>query len=216
MKVAVIGAGVVGITTAIHLQDNDCDVTIFTKDNPLKTNSDSAIAVWYAPCDARFDLQELCIQSLNQLKMLSKQADTGVSLVEMRYLFKDEDEYRESAFSKCECVNALEIKPESPGREVTKSEYDFSVRASVPLMDVNIYRPYLLKRFENAKGVVRQNKISSSHTLADDFDLIVNCSGWEACELTQDSHVFPARGQQGLHLVWSLRQFQINIRNLFQ
>lgn len=45
-KVAVIGAGVIGLTSAICLQDAGYQVTIITKEMPQDTTSSAAGAVW--------------------------------------------------------------------------------------------------------------------------------------------------------------------------
>lgn len=63
--------------------------------------------------------------------------------------------------------------------------------------DVNKLLPYLLQRFKNAGGVVRQGKIQSLNDKeVKEFDLVVNCTGLGARELiVGESDLQPIRGQ---------------------
>src|SRR5258708_23752509 len=45
--VVVIGAGVVGLTTAVQLLEHGCKVEVWTRDDPLATTSAVAAAIWY-------------------------------------------------------------------------------------------------------------------------------------------------------------------------
>lgn len=56
--------------------------------------------------------------------------------------------------------------------------------------------PWLTKRFLEAGGEVRKRKIHTLCELIDDeYDLIINCSGFGARELVGDNAVVSIRGQ---------------------
>ncbi|MDA0754312.1 MAG: FAD-dependent oxidoreductase [Candidatus Marinimicrobia bacterium] len=45
-KIAVIGAGIIGLSTILKLNQNGYKVELFTKDDPTETNSSYAGAIW--------------------------------------------------------------------------------------------------------------------------------------------------------------------------
>jgi D-amino-acid oxidase len=47
--VAVVGAGVIGLTTAVQLAEAGWNVHVLTKDLPMRTTSAAAGAIWAAP-----------------------------------------------------------------------------------------------------------------------------------------------------------------------
>ncbi|WP_126322829.1 FAD-dependent oxidoreductase [Candidatus Rickettsiella viridis] len=69
-KIAVVGAGIIGITNAVRLLQEGFSVTVFTKDEPLETNSDAAVATWYTPDDSKPKLQKYCLESLSKFNEL--------------------------------------------------------------------------------------------------------------------------------------------------
>lgn len=109
-SVGVIGAGIIGITNAIYLQQNGFPVTVLTKEDPLKTNSDAAVATWYAPDDSPPTLQRLCIDSLGQFRALAKEPASGVQIIKTVYYFSNTESFKSSAFSKEELKTALKLE----------------------------------------------------------------------------------------------------------
>lgn len=51
------------------------------------------------------------------------------------------------------------------------------------------------KHFIKNGGSLIRKKITDFKELSDDFDVIINCSGLEAKELTGDDSLVPVRGQ---------------------
>ncbi len=90
-KIAIIGAGVIGITNAIVLLEQGFSVTVFSKDQPLDTNSDAAIATWYAPDDERSLLRQLCFDSLPKFSELSQLPESGVQIIPMLNYLNNEE-----------------------------------------------------------------------------------------------------------------------------
>ncbi|TLY48271.1 MAG: hypothetical protein E6K54_02045 [Gammaproteobacteria bacterium] len=67
--------------------------------------------------------------------------------------------------------------------------------AMVPLINPVFYRPYLLKKFKDLKGELKEESINSLDTLMQLYPIVINCSGWEAKYLADDGLVYPIRGQ---------------------
>jgi hypothetical protein len=52
-----------------------------------------------------------------------------------------------------------------------------------------------LKKYLKLGGELKIKAIHSLTELVDSYEIIVNCAGWEAKQLTEDSKVYPVRGQ---------------------
>jgi D-amino-acid oxidase len=195
LKVAIVGAGVIGITNAICLLEKGFNVTVFTKDDPLKTNSDAAVATWYIPDDSRPLLQQLCLDSLLKFGELSASPDSGVQKIPMIYYFKSEDDFKQSAWAKESLMELLDITPNLPEGHIRKKDFPIAVSARVPLVDPNIYRPFMLNKFAQLGGELELKTISSLTALTNSYDIVINSAGWESKYLTNDANVYPVRGQ---------------------
>lgn len=194
-KIVVLGAGIIGITSAIKLLENGFAVTVLSKDEPFQTNSDSAVATWYAPDDVKPCLQVLCLESLVYFDALSKEPTSGVQRISMVYYFKDEHAFQQSVWSNASWKNLLNISDQLPEDFIKHDMFTKAVAAKIPLIDINIYRPFLLKKFMQLGGQFIIKKIHAWQDLGDDWTMIINCAGWEAAFLTQDNEVYPVRGQ---------------------
>ncbi|TLY48272.1 MAG: FAD-binding oxidoreductase [Gammaproteobacteria bacterium] len=87
-KVAIVGAGIIGMTNAIVLLENKFDVTVYTKDDPLTTNSDAAVATWFAPDDKNPILQQHCLESFVKFEELLEKKPPGVYKIKQMVFLK--------------------------------------------------------------------------------------------------------------------------------
>ena len=61
----------------------------------------------------------------------------------------------------------------------------------VPIVDMQLYLPYLVRRFESAGGTLTRRSLRALPTEG----IVVNCTGLAARELVGDPSVYPIRGQ---------------------
>lgn len=192
-KVAVIGAGIIGMTNAICLLEKEFDVTIFTKDDPFKTNSDAAVATWYIPDDSKPTLQKLCIESLSIFETLNKIDESGVRKIPALYYFRNENEFNQSAWTKL--ILKPWVKIVDLSSKFARHDFQKVILVQVPLIDPNFYRPFLFNKFQQMGGRLERKKINHFSELINDYDVIINCAGWESKYLVNDDEIFPIRGQ---------------------
>lgn len=92
-KIAVIGRGVCGLSSAIQLADKGYSVDIFSKDEPSKTTSMSAGAYWWQhkayPKERVLKWSKV---SYEEFKILAKTPESGISMQEhYRYCVVPDD-----------------------------------------------------------------------------------------------------------------------------
>ncbi len=187
-KIIVVGAGVVGLTTAIVLLRAGLAVEIIAREATYQTNSAAAAAFWYPyHADPVEKVEKWGAISLKTFKELTRVSNSGV--VVKRFL---------EVMQTADCSpwwadlvdNFVTAKPyEIP--DGYKSGFWFDI----PIIDTTLYLPYLVNCVVGLGGTFRSMHISSWQDLLDETNIIVNCAGMGARELTADRDLHPAKGQ---------------------
>jgi D-amino-acid oxidase len=187
-RVAVIGSGVIGLTSAICLAEAGFEVRIITATMPGGTTSASAGAIWGPFEVAGGDRTQLWArQTLAELLDFTSITDTGVGLVRgiqasEKVTLPPEWSAEVGQFEPC----PVERLPAS---------YLSGWRFSVPIIDMSRHLAYLLDRFQSIGGQIEVRHVEQLGIEARNFAVLVNCSGIGAHELAHDRSVHPARGQ---------------------
>jgi D-amino-acid oxidase len=188
-RVAIVGAGVSGLTCAVVLAENGFEVAILAEQIGDRTDSAAAAAIWY-PYDvgSGSEIVPWALISYGRFLELARHSETGVSLVELRVFSRlgpIEPPKWAQPFATC-ALAADDI----PAAIVS----GFSIR--VPLIETSKYLSYLQTRLTNAGGTVtgaihfeRLQEVDPA------FDLVIDCSGIGARELVPDAAMEPHRGQ---------------------
>jgi len=221
--VAIIGAGVSGLTCGVLFAEHGYRTAIFAKETGQQTTSGAAAALWF-PYDVEPARRVIlwAIDGYKTLVDLSRDSRTGVSIIELRQFSRAGQiqipdwaiplgaqaviPSRPSVFpSEVENGAAGEAatwtgrpKAERTGGERIKSlklfKSGFSLR--VPLMDATIYLDYLANRFVAAGGsVIADVQFERLEDVDHKFDLAINCAGIGARDLLQDVDLEAHRGQ---------------------
>jgi D-amino-acid oxidase len=84
-RVAIIGAGVSGLTCGVLLAEHGHATTIVARETGLNTTSAAAAAIWF-PYDAEPADKVIAwsLETFDVLQELSRDAATGVQMVELR------------------------------------------------------------------------------------------------------------------------------------
>jgi D-amino-acid oxidase len=186
--VAVVGAGVSGLTCAVLFAERGQRTAILAEQIGSGTTSAAAAAIWY-PYDAGPSAEAIvwALETYGTLLDLAHDPRSGVSMLELRKFSRTgEIEIPKWALP----LGARRLRTEIPSAFVS----GFAV--NVPLMDTTIYLDYLARRFRDAGGEIHPNRCFTKLEEVDpEFDLIVNCTGIGARTLVQDFDLEPHRGQ---------------------
>jgi len=187
--VAIVGAGISGLTCAVLFAENGFETSIFAEEIGDETNSAAAAAIWY-PYDVGTgaEIVPWALVSHHHFLGLARQPQTGVSVTELR-VFSRLGPIAPPDWAQSFATRSL-IESEIPSAFVSGFSID------VPLIEPGKYLEYLSARLTNARGSISGGMhFSELEDIDPRFDLIVNCAGIGARELVPDREMEPHRGQ---------------------
>ena len=193
MKITVLGAGISGLATAYILKRSGHDVSILAKEFSPNITSNKAAAFWF-PYHIRNDKRgiEWCRKSYVTYNSFITDIASGVSLKRIIKGVKN---------NVAEDNSWIEYMPEDSCRLVPNSNlpfgYNKAYEAEVPLIETQIFLPWLMEQIEKIGVKIKQQSIKSFEEVTD-ADYIINCCGLGSKDLTDDNELFAVRGQVAL------------------
>ena len=201
-SVAIVGAGVSGLTCAVVFAERGYHTAIFAEEAGQRTTSAAAAAVWF-PYDAEpADIViAWALETYKLLVDLSRDSGTGVSTIEL-HQFSRTCEISipnwaiplgaQRLSSVATGLRPISDRSQRGGHNLFRSGFTLSV----PLTDTTIYLDYLANRFIKAGGEINPNvQFKKLEAVDPTFDLVINCAGIGARELVDDIDLEPHRGQ---------------------
>ena len=200
MKVAVIGGGIIGMSTAYRVKATyqNIDVVVFANKFSPNTTSDGA-AGYLIPHDdhgsEKHMLKKWWLSTLNYANDLlwinDLSASIGLSTVHGYMLF--EEEQADSFDWSSDMYNFRTLKADEIKRfpMSIKTGYTYTVMC----IESAKYIPWLMEKFKALGGQTKLRTINSFIELAEEFDVVINCTGLGAKALTNDDMLVPIRGQ---------------------
>jgi D-amino-acid oxidase len=185
-RVIVIGAGVVGLSCALRLQQAGHQVDVVARDLPLETTSAVAAAMWY-PYRA-FPYERVTAWSAAtyvELQRLSDEAEAGIRMVEGTELHRrrTSDPWWRSAVPALTRVTAM------------PAPYVDGWTFRTPVVEMPAYLRWLAKTLLDTGGTLTRMALTA---MPDQAEVVVNASGLGARLMAGDTSVVPVRGQVAL------------------
>lgn len=187
-EVVIVGCGVIGLTTALTLQELGYKVKIITAQLPAETTSAIAAAIWLPYEVKPYDkVEQWSKESYIKYQSLSAEKTSGVKMIDMTIIIgTEEDAWWKDALPQ-ENIRAASAN-ELP------ANYDMGYILKVPMIETQLHLQYLIDKFENQGGEVVVKKVKDLNAI-DTEAMIINCTGLAAAELTNDKELYPIQGQ---------------------
>jgi D-amino-acid oxidase len=190
MNVMVVGCGISGLSSALWLCREGHAVTIVAKKLPPHTTSNKAAAFWSPYYAEGQRVTAWAKASYEEYETLSLIGESGVTMTRL-HRFKRKEDAEVEDWQSAVPLSAYRSLPDQhlpPG-------YDVGFEVEVPLIETQIFLPWLMDEFNDASGQIVQREIKSLDELKNEADLIVHCSGMDARTLVNDSAMIPVKGQ---------------------
>lgn len=189
-EATIVGAGVIGLTCAVRLQEAGFTVRIVAADPPAATTSAVAGALWMPyrafPQDR---VERWAARSRERFEELRRnEPAAGVGETEFLALLPGGARVPWWA----EGLPPGDVRTAAAGD--LPPGYGSGLFARVPLIEAPRYLAWLERRVHERGGLVERRRLGSLAE-ADDAPLVVNCAGVGAGALADDPTVAPARGQ---------------------
>jgi len=187
-NIGIIGVGITGLTSGLVLQRAGHDVHIVSLEDIKETTSWASGAISYPfGIEQTPRVLDWYLYGNSVLEEMMDDRKAGVSIANWRKL---------SLHDTCEVPFWLE----SVGGRVLSSDecpapYNSGIAATLPMIGVDEYYPYLFEQFIQCGGRFSVGSIESLNAFAQEYDLVVNAAGVYAGQLCGDDSVYPARGQ---------------------
>ena len=200
-RVAIIGAGVSGLTCGVMFAERGYRTSIFAKETGQRTTSAAAAALWFPyHVEPAERVIPLALETYKVLVDLTRAPQAGVSMIELRQ-FSHTGQIQipdwaiplgaQRLSSVATGLWPVQDRAQRGGRSFKSG---FSLR--VPLTDTTIYLDYVAARFRKAGGEINPNIHFETFEEVDvRSHLVVNCTGIGARQLAPDSDLEPHRGQ---------------------
>ncbi|XP_064483978.1 D-amino-acid oxidase-like [Ornithodoros turicata] len=206
VRIAVVGAGIIGLTTAVKAIETlrDVHITILADKFTPETTGDVA-AGFLDPSLIKGvpeeKVRDWCVQTSDfYLELLrgDSASDLGLCLIPA-YFLKTEwipRPLHADAFLHYRDMTAKEL-------QMFPSKYRYGAFFVSMIIECKRFLPYLMRRFERNGGKLKSYKVHNLEELASNFDVVVNCSGVGASAITADDILEPVRGQTiRVHAPW--------------
>jgi D-amino-acid oxidase len=189
-EILVVGAGVIGLTSAVCLAEAGLRVHIRTALPPQQTTSRAAGAMWGSSfAEPAADVKRWASESLQEFHTLARRPDTGVRIAHGTLASR-----RSAEPPPPDMFRGVEIHRSNQHPDGFLGAF----AVELPLIDMHRYLDYLTQRLVDAGGMIEIRPLHKFADAAEQASVVVNCAGIGARELVPDPALRPVRGE---HLV---------------
>ncbi|KAK9743500.1 FAD dependent oxidoreductase [Popillia japonica] len=202
LKIAILGAGVIGLTTGLELQKEikNANISIIA-DKFFKDTTSYVAAGVFRPgtsfCGPTDDITKKWITDSyyywDDLRLTAHAANAGVTQVS-GYIFSStspsitRNHYIEKLVPIYRAATEEEL-------QLCPGDWKYGSFYTTVLTECGLYLPWAMMQFTKSGGKLIDYKLESFGDLSSEYDLIINCTGLGAKYLCNDHKVAPIRGQ---------------------
>ncbi|KAJ8718305.1 hypothetical protein PYW08_002542 [Mythimna loreyi] len=201
-KIAVIGAGVIGLTCAVKIKETykDLDVVLISSEFSPNTTGDGSGGLWlpYLCGSTPYNLIEKWgAETYRFLYEQWKTGGYGVCMLPLYYFYRTKEKFHTPEWARMVFgYHELDSKELEHYSKLFSGKYTAGQTFTTFVCSPPTLLTHFLQRFEQANGKVLQAKLTSlQDPLLAQYDVVVNCSGLGARFLVPDDRVVPLRGQ---------------------
>lgn len=194
-NIAIVGAGISGMSSAFLLKDKGYKITIFAKAFSPQITSNKAAAFWF-PYHIRNDKRgiEWCQQSYAFYLEMSGHPETGITIQKLVKVLRKGVKEEETIWVDFMPPASMRImEPHELSEDIARA-----YEVQVPLIETQIFLPFLQSNLEASGIKFIEKAIESLDELTNTFDVVINCSALGSRNLCNDDTIIPVRGQVGL------------------
>uniref|UniRef100_A0A182QAF0 FAD dependent oxidoreductase domain-containing protein n=1 Tax=Anopheles farauti TaxID=69004 RepID=A0A182QAF0_9DIPT len=202
MNICVVGAGVVGLSTALELQRElrNANVTVLADRFEQDTCSDVAAGLFRPGTSFSGPTEEItrkwisdAYEHWNELRKTEHSAQAGVCQLS-GYIFSSRDpaivrnHYIEKVLPMYRAATEQELR-------ICPGDWKYGSFFTTILTECRLYQPWATERFLDNGGQIVTVALNDLRELHGKYDVIVNCTGLGAKRLCNDHKLVPIRGQ---------------------
>lgn len=202
VKIAVVGAGMVGLSTAVSIQKllSKAKITLIADKFDTHTTSAGAGGL-YRPTSQL--VKGVPVETLRKwvtaswdyftsLAMSPMAKETGQTLVP-GYVLSNNKDIVEDALYRDIVFNFRMLTSEEMKR--LKFPYKYGCNFTSVITQPKKFMPWLMRQFKENGGTVEFRTVGKLTELADAYDVVVNCTGLGSQQLIPDPAMYPVKGQ---------------------
>ncbi len=189
--VAVVGGGIIGLSTAIVLAERGVAVTLISGQRPEETTSAVAAAYWTPSFIGQYD-HRWAVDTFFELAKFSDLPGSGVTPSDVEEWLDEEsiatlDDLLEEVFWWRDIpeiqfrIDSLDTPQRFVGSNGVSIDIHRLMRYRTFVARMPDYLSFLLKRLEDCPNAkIRWEWVESLSPLLSEFAFVVNCTGWQA------------------------------------
>ena len=204
MEILVVGAGVMGLSSAVLLERAGLGTRVWAREVAPQVTSCVAPAFWEP---FRVEPEGLVSRwgrrAFAEFSRLVREApDAGIVFRRGRSVFAAEiaDPWWH------DCVPAYRRL----GRDEVPAGYGGGFAWTTAIIETPIYIPWLMRQYEALGGAIQRRQVHDLSEALAEAEVVVNCAGLGARELARDPAVYPSRGQLVRVEQFGLEEFTID------
>jgi D-amino-acid oxidase len=185
--IAVIGSGIIGLSTALRLLEEGYSVTVIMRDLKLNLASRAAPALFLPyKIGPEHLVAKWANTSVRYYDKFSNTPGAGVDLMDAVVLGKSK-------------TVPMWLKARGNYSELTNehlpAEFEYGYKGTTFRIDSDIFLDYLIDQIVAHKGIFMEKNLRHFSGIDPNYGIIVNCTGVSARQLVPDKTVFPIQGQ---------------------